>query len=94
MNKIKWYLPLLIAFSYIGCNKDELNKDKPNKDKSVVEFSSPAEKKFQTDLDRYIIAKFTRPYNEYDISLLRRPYQPQYVPLCGSAFFGKSATNG
>lgn len=63
MNKIKWYLPLLIAFSYIGCNKDELNKDKPNKDKSVVEFSSPAEKKFQTDLDRYIIAKFTRPYN-------------------------------
>ena len=58
MNRLKLYLPLLLALLYVGCSKDT-----PDKSQSVVQLSSPEEIKNRTELDRYIIEKFTQPYN-------------------------------
>nr|WP_311459109.1 substrate import-associated zinc metallohydrolase lipoprotein [uncultured Capnocytophaga sp.] len=58
MNRLKLYLPLLLALLYVGCSKDT-----PNKSQSVVQLSSAEEIKNRTELDRYIIEKFTQPYN-------------------------------
>lgn len=58
MNRLKLYLPLLLALLYVGCSKDT-----PDKSQSVVQLSSAEEIKNRTELDRYIIEKFTQPYN-------------------------------
>ena len=58
MNRLKLYLPLLLTLLYVGCSKDT-----PDKSQSVVQLSSPEEIKNRTELDRYIIEKFTQPYN-------------------------------
>ena len=57
MNRLR-LLPLLLALTYVGCSKDT-----PDKSQSVVQLSSPEEIKNRTELDRYIIEKFTQPYN-------------------------------
>ena len=57
MNRLR-LLPLLLALTYVGCSKDT-----PDTSQSVVQLSSPEEVKNRTELDRYIIEKFTQPYN-------------------------------
>ena len=58
MNRLKLYLPLVLTLLYVGCSKDT-----PDKSQSVVQLSSAEEIKNRTELDRYIIEKFTQPYN-------------------------------
>ncbi len=54
----KLYIPLIIALFTLACSKD-----KPQSDESVVQLTTKEELQNRTELDRYIIEKFTQPYN-------------------------------